>query len=314
MVSVIGLFGVYAILTWIWFFITFTWKHSLRWIRDFRKHYAIPGKEPYALVTGGSDGIGERLCHLLAARGFNIVMVARNQAKMDEKIAAVKAKYPQQKYVTIVADFSKMHTIKEYRDIIGSKVKDLDIAMLFLNAGVAQMGPFADLDDSHVENLMNVNACHPMYLAKALINQMAARKQKSAIVVTSSVFGARPVGGASIVYSATKSLASFLAVGLSYEQQGKIDVLAWEAGEISTKMSKKKVGMNVLSVHEACVGMLKDIGRERVTNGNAIHDMLNRALNKVPLKFINKMFIGIGTSVLKKQRARDPQVVEKKTN
>jgi short-subunit dehydrogenase len=53
---------------------------------------------------------------------------------------------------------------------------------------------------------------------------MLARSKRSAIVVTSSVFGQRPVGGASIVYSATKSLASFLAVGLSYELEAKIDV------------------------------------------------------------------------------------------
>ena len=56
---------------------------------------------------------------------------------MDEKIAEVKNKYPTRKYMTIVADFSKMYTIKEYKTLIADKVKDLDIAMLFLNAGVA---------------------------------------------------------------------------------------------------------------------------------------------------------------------------------
>ena len=89
---------------------------------------------------------------------------------MDEKIAELKKVYPMQKYVSIVADFSKMHSIKEYREIIGNKVKDLDIAMLFLNAGIAQMDCFADLDESSVEDLMTVNAMQPMYLAKVLIN------------------------------------------------------------------------------------------------------------------------------------------------
>jgi short-subunit dehydrogenase len=54
--------------------------------------------------------------------------------------------------------------------VIGSKLKDIDIAMLFLNAGVAQMGSFADLNDSSVEDIMTVNAMQPMYLAKVLIN------------------------------------------------------------------------------------------------------------------------------------------------
>lgn len=89
------------------------------------------------MVTGGSDGIGLSIVHMLAARGFNIIMVARNKSKMDEKIAEVKNKYPTRKYMTIVADFSKMYTIKEYKTLIADKVKDLDIAMVFLNAGVA---------------------------------------------------------------------------------------------------------------------------------------------------------------------------------
>lgn len=89
---------------------------------------------------------------------------------------------------------------------------------------------------------MNVNAVHPMYLSKVLLPQMLARGKKSAIIVTSSVFGQRPLGGASIVYSATKSLASFLAVGLSYELEGKIDCLAWECGAVATKLSRAKAG------------------------------------------------------------------------
>jgi short-subunit dehydrogenase len=45
-------------------------------------------------VTGGSDGIGFQICNMMAARGFNIVMIARNQKKMDEKVAYIKLKYP----------------------------------------------------------------------------------------------------------------------------------------------------------------------------------------------------------------------------
>ena len=89
------------------------------------------------MVTGGSDGIGLSIVRMLAARGFNIIMVARNQSKMDEKVAEIKNMYPAVKYKTIVADFSKMYTIKEYKTAIADKVKELDIAMVFLNAGVA---------------------------------------------------------------------------------------------------------------------------------------------------------------------------------
>jgi short-subunit dehydrogenase len=138
------------------------------------------------------------------------------------------------------------------------------------------MGCFADIDESTVEDIMLVNALHPMYLAKALLNQLLSRSKKSAIVVTSSIFGQRPTGGACIVYSATKSLARFLAIGLSYELDGKVDVLSWDCGEVATKMTKKKAGCLTLSPDGAAKGIFKDIGCERVSNGAAAHDFLNR--------------------------------------
>ena len=188
-IVIIGVLGLVRVIAWLIWAISCTERQCLRWTKNFQTHYGNPGKDSYVLVTGGSDGIGLSIVHMLAARGFNIIMVARNQSKMDEKVAEVKKKYPERKYMTIVADFSKMQSIKEYRTLIADKVKNLDIAMIFLNAGVAQMGCFSDLDDSMVEDLMTVNAVHPMYLAKALISQQLARGKKSAIVVTSSTFG-----------------------------------------------------------------------------------------------------------------------------
>lgn len=60
----------------------------------------------WAVVTGGSDGIGLELCHQLAEQGFNICMMARNKNKMDEKLAQIKEHYPLCETKAIVADFS----------------------------------------------------------------------------------------------------------------------------------------------------------------------------------------------------------------
>ncbi len=48
----------------------------------------------FAIVTGGSDGIGLALCHELASQGFNICLVSRNQEKIDAKLLEIKANYP----------------------------------------------------------------------------------------------------------------------------------------------------------------------------------------------------------------------------
>ena len=49
---------------------------------------------------------------------------------------------------------------------------------------------------------------------------------KGAIVVTSSGLGSRPISGC-LTYSATKSFATFIAEGLNFELEGKVDVISY---------------------------------------------------------------------------------------
>lgn len=60
---------------------------------------------------------------------------------MIEKLAEIKNTEVKKDY--IVADFFAMKTIEEYEENIASKLKDKDVALLFLNAGVGQVGAFS---------------------------------------------------------------------------------------------------------------------------------------------------------------------------
>jgi short-subunit dehydrogenase len=115
--------------------------------------------------------------------------------------------------------------MEDYQEI-ATQLKNIDIAMLFLNAGVGQLGAFEDLTLTEVETIFSVNAMQPVYLCKVLLGQMLARSQKSAIVITSSGLGNRPFPGAA-TYSAAKSCVSYLGEALTYELQDRIDVLPW---------------------------------------------------------------------------------------
>ena len=130
---------------------------------------------------------------------------------MEEKLALVKSQSKFDiKTMYIVADFSKMYKIQEYEDIIAAKLRDIDIGLLFLNAGIGGFVPFENQENSSIEEIVNVNAIHPIYLSKVLLNQLLKRTKRSAIVVTSSGLGSVPIPG-TIIYSASKSFSSFLA-------------------------------------------------------------------------------------------------------
>ena len=104
----------------------------------------------------------------------------------------------------------------------------------------------------------------------------------SAIVVTSSGFAMRPFSGI-LSYSCSKTFASFLAQGLSYEFAGKIDCLAWECGETKTKMIGQRQSLMMVDTANAVKGVLADLGRTNLTNGTLKHEFAMSILNKVPL-------------------------------
>jgi len=89
-------------------------RHCLRGQQDFFVKYAVKGGDSYAVVTGGSDGIGLEICHQLAQQGFNICMVSRNEEKMQEKLAEIKEKASKVKTMYVVADFVSLNTIDQY--------------------------------------------------------------------------------------------------------------------------------------------------------------------------------------------------------
>lgn len=69
----------------------------------------------------------------------------------------------------VVFDFSQNVTIEDYQLKIGKGLQNLDIAMLFLNAGQFSPGNFVDLPNNVVESTVAVNALHPIYTAKVLV-------------------------------------------------------------------------------------------------------------------------------------------------
>lgn len=198
--------------------------------------YGEPGS--YALVTGGSDGIGLEMCHQLAAQGFNILMVARNEEKMQAKIDEIKKAFPSVECKYIVCDFAKYTKMSEYREIFGPQLENLDIGVGIANAGYTRAYLFEDHKDDFMETIMNVNALHVYYLMKILSEIMLKRSKRSALIVTSSMAGLFPFASV-ITYSAQKSFVTFLTRGMALEMGKKIDVLSFNPAEVATKLIKK---------------------------------------------------------------------------
>ena len=69
----------------------------------------------------------------------------------------------------VVADFGKLNSIEGYKTEIADKLKEIDVGVLILNAGMGVMGPFKDITDEEVERTVTINALQPIYLLKTMI-------------------------------------------------------------------------------------------------------------------------------------------------
>ncbi|MES3026723.1 MAG: SDR family oxidoreductase [Pseudomonadota bacterium] len=168
-------------------------------------------KKPSVLITGASSGIGATYCDRFARRGHDLVLVARDGARME----AMAADLRQETGVAIdilPADLTKPDELAA----VEARLRDDDrIGILVNNAGAGLGGRFVDQSTEDVAQLVALNVTAVARLASAVAPRLAAAGE-GAIINIGSVVGLAPELGMS-VYGATKAFVLFLSQGLSLE-------------------------------------------------------------------------------------------------
>jgi NAD(P)-dependent dehydrogenase (short-subunit alcohol dehydrogenase family) len=122
-----------------------------------------------ALITGGSKGIGRASAEVLASEGCNVILVARDQATLDETAGAIRAKH-QVHVRTIAADLSSDAAVREVAAMAG----DLDI--LVNNAGAIPPGDVLSIDDAKWRQAWDLKVFGYISFCRVVYAQMKARK------------------------------------------------------------------------------------------------------------------------------------------
>ena len=170
---------------------------------------------PSVLITGASSGIGATYAERFARRGHNLVLVARDQARLDT--LAVRLRQENGVAVDVLpADLTKPS------DLIAVEARlrdDARIGILINNAGAAQSGSFIEQPAEAHERLIALNTTALVRLASAVAPRFA-KAGEGAIVNIGSVVGLAPEFQMS-VYGATKAFVLFLSQGMSLELSPK---------------------------------------------------------------------------------------------
>src|ERR1022692_2266657 len=227
----------------------------------------------YALVAGGSKGIGYAIAEALARRGYNLILIARHA---DSLIAAKnKLESIYHIHVEILSfDLSQDGSAAEIAKWCTER--DIPLKMLCNVAGFGGAKDYLSLPLDTLRYMINLNIGSAMSLTLTLL-PLLEKNAPSYILNVGSMAGFAPIPVKNL-YSATKSAVVFFSYSLRYQLKEKnISVSVLCPGPVFTKPEIKKDTKEKLG----WIGMQMAVSPERVGE-IAVRETLNRKLVIVP--------------------------------
>jgi|GEM_PF-3884 len=185
-----------------------------------------------ALITGASSGIGKEIAKELSAKGYELVLVARNETNLKKLKEELENK-DKTKIETISIDLSKEENCKE----LHKKVQNVDI--LVNNAGFGDCGNFTKTELSKEIQMINTNITAYHMLTKLYLIDMK-KKNSGKILNVASIAGFMP-GPLMSTYYATKAYIVRLSEGIKEElkkEKSKVQISILCPGPVSTNFNE----------------------------------------------------------------------------
>ena len=181
-----------------------------------------------SLVTGASSGLGAEFARQLAARGSDLVLVARSADRLAALAEDLRARH-RVTVTALPADLSLPDEVSR----VAAAAATTGVGVLVNSAGFGTYGTFAGLDAGREHDEVMVNAVAAVDLAHAVLPGMLVRRRGGIITVASSIaFQPSP---RQAVYGATKAFALAFSEALWAETRGSgVRILVLCPGPVAT--------------------------------------------------------------------------------
>lgn len=217
---------------------------------------------PWALIVGGSEGIGAGFARKLAADGFKLVLTARKTGPLEELASELRAGGAEVR--TLSADMSKSDAIDRVREV----TDDIEVGLLIYNAGANSVrGNFVELDPEVYRSVIGVNVIGQSEFARHYGGLMRQR-ERGGIILTGS--GAGYVGTPSLAaYCAAKAFSRILSEALWGEcEKFGVDVLHLVVGYTATP-AMARLGYDLATAQDPAEAAQE--GLDNIRNGPVWH-------------------------------------------
>jgi uncharacterized protein len=169
---------------------------------------------PLAVVTGASAGIGKEFCYQLAARGYDLIVAARNAARLEHLREEIERRHG-----VAVEVFPADLTIDTDVSLLAERLtRSPDLSLLVNNAGFGAQGMLADASPALQEAMLRLHVIAPMRLTQAALPVLLKRGRGSVINVSSAASFIYAAG--SVNYCASKAYLTTFSEGLAAELSG----------------------------------------------------------------------------------------------
>lgn len=187
-----------------------------------------------ALITGASSGIGKELAYIHAAKGGDLVLIARSEDKLKTLQKELEAKFNVQ-VLYIAKDLTDNNAAADIYDQL--KQKGIQIEYLINNAGFGGLGKFHEREWEQDLSMINLNIVALTALTRKFLPDMVARNSGRVLNVSSTA-GLMP-GPLQAVYYATKAYVNSFSNAIAEElSDTKITVTALQPGATETEFGK----------------------------------------------------------------------------
>lgn len=262
------------------------------------------GAGSWALVTGASDGLGKAFAQQLAGYGFNLVLVARTQSKLDRLQAELQSQGA--KVRSVAVDLSEPSDSTSA--IVAACVHDLDLSVLVNCVGTTVHRRYLDIPVASLRRLLAVNvyttATLTHTLLPALLRHQAATGHRAALINVGSIVGRFYWPGAQL-YGACKAFIDHLTVPLAFEYREQLDVLSFQPTVMATAMAAgTEPAAITITPDQAARAALSHLGHVVSSHGHWRHGMLATMFSVLSAGRRNALFLSAALEMGEVERAK----------
>jgi NAD(P)-dependent dehydrogenase (short-subunit alcohol dehydrogenase family) len=187
-----------------------------------------------AVVTGGSAGIGLGAAKRFAAEGARVFITGRRQSELDKAVTTIE-----DGVTAIQGDASKLSDIDRIYQVVRTQAGRIDV--LFVNAGIYELGKLGEITEEHFDKMFNTNVRGLLFAVQKALPLLS---HGSSVILTGSIASIKGFEAFS-VYNATKAAVRSFARSWINDLKGRgIRVNVLSPGHIETP------GLSVLMTDE----------------------------------------------------------------